>query len=73
MLKTLKNNLNKLISFLVVLTLGILVGFYILAWSLNQYILSKEIFFQIDPINTLSIFINVLLVVYVTRTLNRKN
>jgi len=69
----LKNKLSSFLGLLVAFALGILAGFYIFAYLFSHYELSNIVGFEIDPINGLSILANVLLVIYVTRTLTRKN
>lgn len=69
----LKNNLNKFLGLAICFTLGVLAGFHLLVFLLGSYSFSNQVAFEIDPLNALSVLVNVLLVVFVTRTLTRQN
>lgn len=70
----LKNNLSKVLGLGIIFTLGILAGIFLLVLTIeNSFYVVKSISIQVDPTNAASILINVLLVLYVTRILTRKN
>lgn len=72
-LKMLKIRPNKILEIAVILIPGIAVGLLLSPIMFGRYLVKNEITIQIDPTNIISILINVLLVVYVTRILTPKN
>lgn len=64
---------NKILEIAVILIPGIAVGLLLSPIMFGRYLVKNEITIQIDPTNIISILINVLLVVYVTRILTPKN
>lgn len=59
---------------LIMFIAGITTGFYVLLFLLNlNFNFSREIGFQLDPINLATLLITVLLAIYVTREMNKRN
>ncbi|OGZ84652.1 MAG: hypothetical protein A2599_02725 [Candidatus Staskawiczbacteria bacterium RIFOXYD1_FULL_39_28] len=66
-----KSNPDGVLIFIIIFLVGAIIGSCISLAFLNKYSTSPSV--SIDPIDGISIFVNVLLVIYVTRTLTRKN
>ena len=70
-LKMSKINLDKILIFSITFLVGAIIGSCISLAFVNKYSASPAV--SLDPINGISILVNVLLVIYVTRTLARRN
>jgi len=67
-----KNNQNNIIGG-IILFCGIQIGFYLYTFASNFFSFSEAVSIQTDPVNAMGIIVNVLLAIYVTRSLTRKN
>lgn len=66
--------LNSVSLYIVIFFAGITTGFYILLFLLGVgFFFSKEIGVQLDPINLATLLVTILLAIYVTRELNKRN
>lgn len=64
---------NDRVFYTLVLFMGFLSSFFVCLFLKNNFLFQKSISIQIDPINIISIIVNVLLIIYATRFLNRRN
>lgn len=69
----LKSKINNLIFYAIIFAIGFLSAVFVLLILKNYFSISNSASIQIDPINIISVLVNILLVIYVTRFLSRKN
>lgn len=69
----LKNKINNLILYAIIFLIGFLSATFLLLVFNNYFSISKSASIQLDPINAISILVNIILIIYATRFLSRKN
>lgn len=66
--------LNNYSIYIIIFIAGFAAGFYFFIYFLDfGYFLSKEVSIQFDPLNLVTLFVTILLAIYVARELNKKN